>query len=110
MTQLMNVEQVVQEWYAAGAKQAESALCCPVTYDSRYLAGLPQEIIDKDYGCGDPSPYLSPGETVLDLGCGAGKICYIVAQIVGPTGRVIGVDMTPDMLALAEKYREQRRS
>jgi ubiquinone/menaquinone biosynthesis C-methylase UbiE len=107
MTQLMNVEQVVQERYAAGARQAESALCCPVAYDPRYLAVLPPEIIDKDYGCGDPSPYLGPGETVLDLGCGAGKICYIAAQIVGPTGRVIGVDMTPDMLALADKYREQ---
>jgi ubiquinone/menaquinone biosynthesis C-methylase UbiE len=68
---------------------------------------LPQEILAKDYGCGDPSQYLHPGETVLDLGCGAGKICYIAAQIVGPSGRVIGVDMTPDMLAVAEKYRQQ---
>src|SRR3989442_1247922 len=107
MTQLMNVEQIVQERYAAGARQAESALCCPVTYEPRYLAVLPQEIIEKDYGCGDPSQYLRTGETVLDLGCGTGKICYIAAQIVGPSGRVIGVDMTPDMLALAAKYREQ---
>jgi hypothetical protein len=76
MTQPMNIEQTVQERYAAGASQPDSALCCPVTYDPRYLAVLPQEIIDKDYGCGDPSPYLGPGETILDLGCGAGKICY----------------------------------
>jgi ubiquinone/menaquinone biosynthesis C-methylase UbiE len=101
----LNVEQVVQARYTAGAQQAEAALCCPATYDSRYLAILPQEILDKDYGCGDPSPYLRPGETVLDLGCGAGKICYIAAQIVGPSGRVIGIDMTPAMLAVAEKYR-----
>ena len=47
MTQPMNVEQVVQERYAAGARQTESALCCPVTYDPRYLAVLPQEILDK---------------------------------------------------------------
>ena len=47
MTHLMNVEQVVQERYAAGARQTESALCCPVTYDPRYLAVLPQEILDK---------------------------------------------------------------
>jgi ubiquinone/menaquinone biosynthesis C-methylase UbiE len=107
MTQLLNIEQIVQERYAAGARQAESALCCPVTYNPRYLAVLPQEILAKDYGCGDPSQYLHPGETVLDLGCGAGKICYIAAQIVGPSGRVIGVDMTPDMLAVAEKYRQQ---
>lgn len=107
MTQLMNVEQIIQERYAAGARQAESALCCSVTYDPRYLAVLPQEIIEKDYGCGDPSQYLRTGETVLDLGSGAGKICYIAAQVVGPQGRVIGVDMTLDMLALAEKYRKQ---
>ncbi len=107
MVQPINVEQIVQERYAAGARQAESALCCPVTYNPHYLAVLPQEIIEKDYGCGDPSQYLRPGETVLDLGCGTGKICYIAAQVVGPEGRVIGIDMTPAMLAVAEKYREQ---
>ena len=77
MTQFMNVERIVQERYAAGARQAESALCCPVTYDPRYLAVLPQEIIEKDYGCWDPSQHLCPGETVLDLGSRVGKICYI---------------------------------
>jgi len=107
MTHPINLEQIVQERYAVGARQAESALCCPVIYDPRYLAVLPQEIIEKDYGCGDPSQYLRVGESVLDLGSGAGKICYIAAQIVGPRGRVIGVDITPDMLALAEKYRKQ---
>lgn len=107
MTRSLNVEQVVQARYTAGAQQAEAALCCPVTYDPRYLAVLPQEIIEKDYGCGDPSQHLRPGETVLDLGCGSGKICYIAAQVVGPSGRVIGVDMTPEMLAVAEKYRQQ---
>ena len=105
MERELNVERAVQARYVAVAQQAEAALCCPVTYDARYLAVLPQEIIEKDYGCGDPSSYLRPGETVLDLGCGTGKICYIAAQIVGPTGRVIGVDMTPEMLAIAEKYR-----
>lgn len=107
MAERLNVEQVVQARYAAGARRPEAALCCPVSYDSRYLAILPQEILDKDYGCGDPTPYLRPGETVLDLGCGTGKICYIAAQIVGPSGRVIGIDMTPDMLAVAEKYRRR---
>jgi ubiquinone/menaquinone biosynthesis C-methylase UbiE len=101
------MERVVQDRYAAGANVAEAALCCPVDYDPQYLAVLPQEIIDKDYGCGDPSRHLRPGETVLDLGSGTGKICYIAAQVVGPTGRVIGVDMTPEMLTVARKYQTQ---
>jgi arsenite methyltransferase len=104
MAGTLNVEQAVRERYSAGAQQAQAALCCPVDYNPQYLEILPQEIIDRDYGCGDPSQYLQEGETVLDLGSGAGKICYIAAQVVGATGRVIGVDMTSDMLGLANKY------
>jgi len=62
---------------------------------------IPQEVIERDYGCGDPSRYLNGGETVLDLGSGTGKICFIAAQIVGPKGKVIGVDMTDEMLEVA---------
>jgi len=54
---------------------------------------IPQEVIEKDYGCGDPSRWVKPGETVLDLGSGTGKICFIAAQVVGPKGKVIGVDV-----------------
>jgi ubiquinone/menaquinone biosynthesis C-methylase UbiE len=68
---------------------------------------LPQEILERDYGCGDPSQFVRPGEVVLDLGSGGGKICYIVAQIVGPQGKVIGVDMNDDMLGLARKYQDE---
>ncbi len=78
----VSIEQAVRNRYAAGAQVAEAALCCPVDYDPRYLAILPQEIMEKDYGCGDPSRYLRPGETVLDLGSGTGKICYIASQVV----------------------------
>ncbi len=60
-------------------------------------------MIERDYGCGDPSRYLSKGETVLDLGSGTGKICFIAAQIVGPKGKVIGVDMTDEMLEVARR-------
>ena len=100
----MQVEQTVRERYSAGAQEREEALCCPVDYDRTLLEMLPQEIIDKDYGCGDPSRYVRPGDTVLDLGSGGGKICYMAAQLVGPEGRVIGVDMNDDMLSLARKY------
>jgi SAM-dependent methyltransferase len=97
------IEQAVSERYANAANTREQALCCPVNYDPKYLKVIPEEVIEKDYGCGDPSRHLHPGETVLDLGSGAGKICFIAAQVVGPTGRVIGVDMTDAMLEVARR-------
>ena len=103
----MSVEANVQNRYSAGAQVRQEALCCPVDYDTQLLKLLPQEIIDKDYGCGDPSRYVRSGDTVLDLGSGGGKICYMAAQIAGADGRVIGVDMTDDMLALARKYQPE---
>lgn len=93
----------VKSRYAAAAKVPEAALCCPVEYNHDLLKVIPQEVIEKDYGCGDPSRYLRPGETVLDLGSGAGKICFIAAQIVGASGHVIGVDMTDEMLEVARR-------
>lgn len=99
------VTRAVGDRYAAGAQAVETELCCPVDYDAQYLKVMPAEILDRDYGCGDPSKFLKPGETVLDLGSGGGKICYIASQVVGKEGRVIGVDMTPDMLDLARRHR-----
>jgi arsenite methyltransferase len=103
----MTVEAGVLERYSQGAEARQADLCCPVDYDRTLLAMLPQEIIDKDYGCGDPSRYVKPGDTVLDLGSGSGKICYLAAQLVGDQGKVIGVDMNDDMLALARKYQPE---
>ena len=102
----LDVEQAVRDRYSAASQQAESALCCPVDYQPQFLDVLPAELIERDYGCGDPSRYVYPGETVLDLGSGGGKICYIAAQVVGESGKVIGVDMNDDMLALARKYQQ----
>ena len=99
----MSKENAVKERYAAGADTQEAALCCPVEYDAQYLEIIPNEVIEKDYGCGDPSQYLKEGETVLDLGSGTGKICFIASQVVGKNGRVIGVDMTDDMLEVARR-------
>ncbi len=96
-------ETIVRRRYAAGAKERADKLCCPVDYNSNYLNAIPKEVIERDYGCGDPSRYLREGETVVDLGSGAGKICFIAAQIVGPTGKVIGVDMTDGMLEVARR-------
>jgi arsenite methyltransferase len=97
------VESAVRERYAAGAKSTEARLCCPVDYNSDYLKAIPPEVIEKDYGCGDPSRYLREGEVVVDLGSGTGKICFIAAQVVGPTGKIIGVDMTDEMLEVARR-------
>lgn len=101
-----DIESEVKTRYAAGARAAEAELCCPVDYDPKYLKIIPHEIIERDYGCGDPSRYVEAGETVLDLGSGGGKICYILSQKVGSAGSVIGVDMNDTMLALARKYQD----
>jgi ubiquinone/menaquinone biosynthesis C-methylase UbiE len=103
----MNMQAAISERYSRGAEEVEPALCCPVTYDKTLLELIPQEILEKDYGCGDPSPYVRLGDTVLDLGSGAGKLCYIMAQLVGDHGQVIGVDINDDMLALARKYQPE---
>jgi arsenite methyltransferase len=97
-------ETSVRNRYSAAARHVDPALCCPVEYAADYLTAVPDEILAKDYGCGDPTPYGRTGGTFLDLGACAGKLCYILAQVVGVHGRVIGVDCNPDMLALARKY------
>lgn len=102
----MNVENAVLERYTEGALRVEP-LCCPVDYDRNLLEILPEEIIEKDYGCGDPSRYVREGDHVLDLGSGSGKICYMAAQLAGKNGRVTGIDMNDDMLSLARKYQSQ---
>ncbi|MBL4575248.1 MAG: methyltransferase domain-containing protein [Opitutaceae bacterium] len=99
----MKTEHVVKDRYADAAKAPEAALCCPIDYDPQYLKAIPAEVIERDYGCGDPSKYVKSGETVLDLGSGTGKICFIASQVVGPEGKVIGVDMTDDMLEVSRR-------
>lgn len=99
----INTETAVRKRYSTAAQQREASLCCPVTYDPQYLRIIPDEVIERDYGCGDPSKYVTAGETVLDLGSGGGKICFIAAQVVGQAGQVIGVDKNDDMLDLARR-------
>jgi len=100
---VLDVEHAVRGRYAKGAQARVSDLCCPTNYDAKFLEAIPREVLQRDYGCGDPSRHLREGETVLDLGSGTGKICFIAAQVVGPTGWVIGVDMTPEMLEVARR-------
>ena len=100
------VEAAILRRYANAAAEVEACLCLPVSYDRALLEVIPHEIIEKDYGCGNPSRHVRAGETVLDLGSGSGKACYIISQIVGAKGKVIGVDFNPPMLDLARKYQE----
>lgn len=102
----LDVEGAVRQRYSNASQQVQASLCCPVDYDPKYLKVLPRELIERDYGCGDPSKFVKQGEQVLDLGSGGGKVCYIASQVVGPAGAVTGIDMNGAMLELARKHRD----
>ncbi len=103
-----DIENAVLTRYQAGAKEQEPSLCCPTDYqDTHYLDIIPDEILTKDYGCGDPTRYAQAGDVVVDLGSGAGTNCYMIAQKVGALGKVIGVDFNDVMLSLARKYQQK---
>jgi ubiquinone/menaquinone biosynthesis C-methylase UbiE len=102
-----DIEKSVISRYDNGAKEHQPSLCCPTEYDPKFLQIIPDEIIAKDYGCGDPTSYVNEGEIVVDLGSGVGKNCYIMAQKVGKNGQVIGIDFNDNMLDLSRKYQQQ---
>jgi SAM-dependent methyltransferase len=81
--------------------------CCaagaPPPHVAEALARVHERVLERFYGCGFPIPEALEGATVLDLGCGAGRDAYVLAQLVGPKGRVIGLDMTPAQLAVARE-------
>jgi len=70
MTLSLDVEHAVNNRYSLAAHQREAQLCCPIEYDSKFLDVIPKEIKEKDYGCGNPTPYVQQGDMVLDLGSG----------------------------------------
>lgn len=94
---------IVREFYGQAAQTPQADLCCPTTFDAADIAHIPQDVIDRFYGCGSPVSAANPqpGEVYVDLGSGAGIDCFIAAKRVGPAGRVIGVDMTDQMLEVA---------
>lgn len=77
---------------------------CMPAYIRKILADIPEEITTRFYGCGSPLPAALEGCTVLDLGCGTGRDVYLASKLVGPTGKVIGIDMNADQLAVAEAH------
>jgi len=98
---------IVQRFYGEAAQQPKAELCCPTAFDPAEVAHIPQEVIERFYGCGSPvaDAKPQPGEVYVDLGSGAGIDCFIAAKYVGPAGRVIGVDMTDPMLEVARACR-----
>jgi len=112
------IRQAVRESYGQIAESAssccDSSSCCAPTVQQPQLLSIqlgysPQDLVavpegaNLGLGCGNPQAIadLKPGEVVLDLGSGAGFDCFLAARQVGPSGRVIGVDMTPQMLSKA---------
>ncbi|MGE5324931.1 MAG: methyltransferase, partial [Actinomycetota bacterium] len=67
---IVDVEHAVRRRYSSGAQSVQPDLCCPTSYDPQHLKAIPTEVLERDYGCGDPSRHLREGETVLDLGSG----------------------------------------
>src|SRR4029077_17633173 len=115
-----NIEDVVKQKYGQAAQQVaaggtaccggggELSGCAPITrnlYDETQKAGLPADAVAASLGCGNPTALakLQAGETVLDLGSGGGIDVLLSARRVGPTGKAYGLDMTDEMLALAEE-------
>jgi SAM-dependent methyltransferase len=110
-------KELVRNWYA-GVAAGDTGCCGPTTasqkasrcmgYSEAELATLPGGA-DLGLGCGNPQALAAmlPGEVVVDLGSGAGIDCFLAAQKVGPAGRVIGVDMTHEMLARARANAER---
>ncbi len=112
-----DVKELVRERYGNFAQNATS--CCNTAdcgddgevttknplYELQQLEGLPDEVLLASAGCGNPTAIgdLNDGETVVDFGSGGGIDCFIAARAVGEQGRVIGIDMTPDMIDLARK-------
>jgi arsenite methyltransferase len=99
------ITQQVSERYARAVATGEQ-ICCPTGYNFEELKRfIPDEVLRVSYGCGTPAGLASvrAGETVLDIGSGGGIDCFDAARRLGPAGRVIGIDMTDAMLALARR-------
>ena len=107
-----DIRELVRTYYGETLQGSDDlktdACCCTTATPPKYVLDVMDEIEDDImmhfYGCGSPIPPALAGATVLDLGCGTGRDVYLCSKLVGPAGRVIGVDMTEQQLAIARRY------
>ncbi|HZS35222.1 MAG TPA: methyltransferase domain-containing protein [Polyangia bacterium] len=108
--------EAVRDYYGrvlASTRDLQTSACCAAEKLPPHVAAIEalihDEVKDKFYGCGAPLPHALDGATALDLGCGSGRDTFILSKLVGERGQVIGVDMTPEQLAVAERHRDYHR-
>ncbi|MBI2384325.1 MAG: methyltransferase domain-containing protein [Gammaproteobacteria bacterium] len=106
-----SITDTVKDYYGKVLKSSAdlktSACCLAESLPPQVAAALKdvhEEVKDRFYGCGSPIPPALDGVAVLDLGCGSGRDCYVLSKLVGPRGRVIGLDMTDEQLAVARRH------
>jgi len=106
----------VQQYYGqqlSSNADLQTSACCdqaPPEHLKPLLARLHDDVVSRDYGCGLVAPAALKGARVLDLGCGAGRDVYLLSALVGETGEVVGVDMTPEQLEVARQYQQYHRA
>lgn len=103
--------EVVKDYYGKQLQSSEdlkTTACCDISAVPEWLkpllSNIHPEVLSRYYGCGLIAPALLEGCRILDLGCGTGRDVYVLAQLVGPKGEVVGLDMTDEQLAVAEKH------
>lgn len=113
MTENIEILESVQHYYGQilqSSNDLKTSACCTADAMPPHLRALVKElhpeVVDRFYGCGSPLPPALTGATVLDLGCGSGRDCYMLSRLVGEQGRVIGVDMTVEQLEVAVRHRD----
>lgn len=115
MTESTNIREGVKDYYGevlSDQKDLKTSACCSIDSIPRYqrevLRQIDKEVLRRFYGCGSPIPLNVDGLKVLDLGCGTGRDVYLLSKLVGPNGRVLGVDMTARQLEVAKRHQERQ--
>jgi SAM-dependent methyltransferase len=113
MTTTIEVRESVRHYYGQvlnSSKDLKTSACCSIeampVYLKALLGSLHPEVLERFYGCGSPLPPALTGKTVLDLGCGSGRDCYLLSKLVGASGQVMGIDMTHEQLEVAVRHQD----